>query len=334
MRSNLDAFDDRRKNENKRFLEYTTKATFMEPYLFHDLLKTQVEFEMSTSFQRKRFTSFDADIFRVSPQISKTFRQNLSSSIKYQFERINQFDATSIVNNDNFSIGGITPSVTLDLRDDQINPRRGAYFTVSSEWANHYFGSMKNDDLEVNYIKLINRNKFYIPVGDFTLALSMAMGFEKNFANEVLLDSVTGQPLINANGVARTRGYIPSIKVFRLDGYDEIRGYDESEINRIRSGQSIGDLVVQDKAYFTAFKFEPRYNLSDAVQLGVFFDAGRVFVDSFQPFDLRSSVGAGIKFLTPVGSLDFDYGVKLQRRTYPDSKRDSAGRFHLSIGFF
>lgn len=70
------------------------------------------------------------------------------------------------------------------------------------------------------------------------------------------------------------------------------------------------------------------------MQLDVFFDAGRVFIDKFQPLDLRTSVGAGFKFLTPVGSLDFDYGVKLNKRTYPDQKRDSTGRFHLSIGFF
>lgn len=334
LRSNLKGFDDRRKSEDKKRLEYSLKATYVEPYLLHNLLKTQLEFELSTSFQRKRFTSFDADIFRISPQISKSFKHNISSAVRYQFERINQFDATTSVNNDNFSIGGVTPSITLDLRDDAINPRKGAYFTLSSEWANRYFGSMKNDDLEVNYIKVISRNKFYVPMGDFTLAFSLAMGYEKNFADEVLIDPVTNKPLINANGIARTRGYIPSIKVFRLDGYDEIRGYDEGEINRIRSGQSIGDLVVQNEAYFTAFKFEPRYNLTDSIQLGVFFDAGRVFVDDFQPFDLRTSVGTGLKFLTPVGSLDFDYGVKLQRKTYPDSKRDSVGRFHLSIGFF
>lgn len=334
LRSGLNGFDDRRRNENKKLLEHSTKANFIEPYLFHDLLKTQLEFEFSTSFQRKRFTSFDADIFRTSPQISKTFKQNISTAVRYQFERINQFDATTSINNDNFSIGGVTPSITLDLRDDPINPKRGSYFTLSSEWANNYFGSMKNADLEVNYIKVISRNKFYVPMGNFTLAFSLAMGYEKNFANEVLIDTATGQPLINANGVARTRGYIPSIKVFRLEGYDEIRGYDEGEINRIRTGQSIGDLVVQNEAYFTAFKFEPRYNLTDTIQLGVFFDAGRVYVGDFQPFNLRSSVGAGVKFLTPVGSLDFDYGVKLQRKTYPDSKIDSAGRFHLSIGFF
>jgi outer membrane protein insertion porin family len=223
--------------------------------------------------------------------------------------------------------------MTFDFRDDPVNPRKGSFFTLSSEWANSNFGSMKQSDLEVNFIKVISRNRFYYPVGDFTLAFSLAMGYQKNFADEILTDN-TGRPLLNSNGVPRTKGYIPSIKVFRLDGYDEIRGYDQAEINRLRGGRPIGEVVVQDEAYFTAFKFEPRYNLTDALQLGVFFDAGRVYVDDFNPFSLRSSVGTGLKYLTPVGSLDFDYGFKLQRKTHSDSGRESVGRFHLSIGFF
>jgi outer membrane protein insertion porin family len=332
-RFNLDGFDDRRREENKQRLEYLGKVSYVEPYLLHNFIKTQVELELASSFQRKRFYGFDADIFRISPQLSKNITKNLSTSVKYQFERINQVDATVAKDNDNFSIGGITPSITYDRRNDPINPKSGYYLNFSSEWANSYFGSMKNADLEVNYIKFITRNKFYYPVGDFTLALSWAMGYEKNFAEDILRDS-TGQPFLNSNGAPRTHGYIPSIKVFRLDGYDEIRGYDDGEINRLKSGQPIGDVVVQNEAYFTAFKFEPRYNITDAIQIGVFFDAGRVFIDHFQPFDLRTSVGSGLKFLTPVGSLDFDYGIKLQRRTNPDNKRDSVGRFHLSIGFF
>lgn len=323
-----------RTNFSKKFLEHSTKASFTEPYLFHDFLKTQLEFELSTSFQRKRLASFDADIYKIAPQVSKMFKQYISAVVRYQFERINQFNATSIVNNDNYSIGGVTPSITLDLRDDPINPKKGMYFTLSSEWANNYFGSMKDKDLEINYVKIINRNKLYIPLGNFTLAFSLAMGYEKNFANELLVDPVTNLPLINLNGYAKTKGYIPNIKVFRLDGFDEIRGYDEKEINRTRSGLSIGTLIVQNDAYFTAFKFEPRYNFTDTIQFGVFFDAGQIYVDSFEPFKLRSSVGAGLKFLTPVGSLDIDYGVKLQRKVYPDATRDSVSRFHLSIGFF
>jgi outer membrane protein insertion porin family len=333
QRFNLDGFTDARRKEDKKLLEYLGKVSFIEPYLFHSLIKTQVELELASSFQRKRFYGFDADIFRISPQLSKSITKNLSTSVKYQFERINQFDATLLKDNDNFSIGGITPSVTYDKRNDPINPRDGYYLNLSSEWANNYFGSMKNNDLEVNYIKVISRNKFYYPLGNFTLAFSLAMGYEKNFATDILKDN-SGNVLLNSNNVPRTHGYIPSIKVFRLDGYDEIRGFDESEINRLKSGQPIGDVVVQREAYFTAFKFEPRYNITDTIQVGVFFDAGRVSVDEFKPFDLRTSVGAGLKFLTPVGSLDFDYGIKLQRKTYPDSKIDSVGRFHLSIGFF
>lgn len=330
LRDNLNGFDDRRRKENIRKLEYLSKVSYVEPYLF----SKKIEFELATSFQRKRFYGFDANVFRLSPQISKNFANtNISTSVKYQLERIEQFDATVAKDNDNFTIGGITPSITYDKRNDAINPRDGYYLNLSSEWANRYFGSMKNDDLEVNYVKFISRNKFYYPLGNFTLAFSLALGFEKNFALDLLKDS-SGNVLYNSNNVPRTHGYIPSIKVFRLDGYDEIRGYDENEINRIKSGQAIGDIVVQNEAYFTAFKFEPRYNLTDSVQIGIFFDAGRVYVDEFKPFDLRSSVGAGLKFLTPVGSLDFDYGFKLQRETYSGNKRDSAGRFHLSIGFF
>lgn len=331
-RFNLDGFDERRKNDDKDLFEYSAKASYIEPYVFHNFLKTQVEFELASTFQRIRFLGFDADIFRLSPQLSKNFSRVFSASVKYQFERIVQFDATLPKDNDNFSIGGITPSVTWDLRDDSINPRKGAFFTLSSEWANSNFGSMKQADLEVNFVKVISRNRFYYPLGNFTLALSVAMGYQKNFAEELLRDS-SGNIIVE-NGQQKTRGYIPSIKVFRLDGYDEIRGFDEGEINRLADGTPIGDVVVQKEAYFTALKFEPRYNLSDSIKIGVFFDAGRVYVADFQPTKLRTSVGAGLKYVTPVGSLDFDYGFKLQRKTYPDQNRDSVGRFHLSIGFF
>lgn len=313
QRDNLAGFDEGRRKENKKRLEYSIKASGTEPYIFYDFLKTQVEFELSSSWQRKRFYGFDADIFRISPQLSKNFNKYLSSSLRYQFERINQFDATLFKDNDNFSIGGVTISSALDFRDDPINSRRGPYFSLSSEWANPYFGSMKTNDLEVNFVKVISRNKYYYTISDFTLAFSLGMGMEQNYAG---------------------KGYIPSIKVFRLDGYDEIRGYDEGEINHLINGQAIGDVIVDNTAYFSAFKFEPRYNITDNMQVDVFYDAGRVSVNSFQPFNLRSSAGVGFKFLTAVGALDFSYGWKLQKKTYLGGASDSAGRFHLSIGYF
>lgn len=332
-RFNLDGFDERRKAENKDLFEYSARASFVEPYIFHNILSTQLEFELSSTYNRIRFYGFDADILRISPQLSKNFTSTFSTSVKYQFERIVQFDATEEKDNDNFSIGGITPTLTWDLRNDPINPSKGAFFTLSSEWANDFFGSMNDKNLEVNFVKVISRNRFYYPIGDFVVALSVAAGYQKNFAVDVLKNS-DGSKVLNNNGRPKTRGYIPSIKVFRLNGYDEIRGYDEGEINRLVDGTPIGEVIVQNEAYFTALKFEPRYNLSDTIKIGAFFDAGHVYVDHFQPMRLRTSVGLGFKYVTPVGSLDFDYGVKLQRKTYAGEPRDSVGRFHLSIGFF
>ncbi|MDO9181009.1 MAG: POTRA domain-containing protein, partial [Bacteriovorax sp.] len=166
QRFNLDGFDQTQKEHDKKKLEYLGKVSYVEPYLFYNIIKTQVEFELASSFQKKRFLGFDANIFRISPQISKNITKNFSGSVKYQLERINQYDATASKDNDNFTIGGITPSVTYDKRNDPINPKEGYYLNLSSEWANNYFGSMKNSDLEVNYIKVINRNKFYYPLGN------------------------------------------------------------------------------------------------------------------------------------------------------------------------
>ena len=49
---------------------------------------------------------------------------------------------------------------------------------------------------------------------------------------------------------------------------------------------------------------------------------------------MRFGAGVGVKLLTPVGSLDFDYGVKLKRKVFSSSQKEEFGRFHLSIGFF
>ena len=67
---------------------------------------------------------------------------------------------------------------------------------------------------------------------------------------------------------------------------------------------------------------------------GVFYDAGRVFVNEYDTNDLKSSVGITFKYLTPVGSLDFDYGIKLLRKNDDGDRFDSPGRLHVSIGFF
>jgi len=327
-RTSYRSFDSRRQKEQKDMLEYSFRGNLTEPYFVPDLFGRRMEGDLGFSIERKRYYEFDADRFRIAPSLSKSFSEYFSASLKYQFERINQYDATSAINNDDFNIGGITPGISFDFRDDQVSPRRGSFFSLSVEFANPFFGSMDNDSIRVNYYKLVSRNRFYYPYKDFVFALSVAWGVQQNFANDVKLDA-SGAPQLDEDGNVTTEGYIPSIKVFRLNGVDIVRGFAEDEINILSGGDDIGDVIIRDSAYFTNVKFEARYSVSDTFVLGPFFDAGRVFVNSFKPLDLRTSVGLSLKYVTPVGTLDFDYGVKLRR-----DARESYGRFHLSIGFF
>jgi outer membrane protein insertion porin family len=330
-RFNLSGLDSNRKATGKQFFEFQTRTNYVWPYLFNFL-----DLDISGSFQRKRFSAFDADIIRIAPSLSKKINERWRVGLKYQLEDIRQFNATNPKDEDRFRIGGITPSIHFDLRDNPVSPRSGLFLGLSWEFANKYFLSQKDEDVEINFSKVISRNRFYLPTFDKSLvfAFSLSMGMQENYANQKKVDS-TGSSIRNkVDNSLRTVGFIPSIKVFRLDGIDLVRGYADSEINRLGNGLDISKFRVQGKAYFTTFKFEPRFYMSDSIVLGLFYDAGKLFLDKYQPTDLRSSVGASFKFLTPVGTLDFDYGVKTRRYRLNNGGRESFGRVHLSIGYF
>jgi outer membrane protein insertion porin family len=139
---------------------------------------------------------------------------------------------------------------------------------------------------------------------------------------------------LDTEGNLVSEGYIPNIKVFRLTGMDIVRGFNDEEINRLPDKQDISEVRVDQRAYLINMKIEPRFFLTDNIVGGVFYDAGRVSVNSLDFGDLRDSVGVTFKILTPVGTLDFDYGIKLLRKTNQDGTLEDPGRFHVSIGFF
>jgi len=328
QRLNYQTFDQRRRKERRSLLEHNTTLSFNQGNVFD----SQVDVGMGLSYQRKRFFSFDADIARYNTVLTRALTKRLTSSLRYQYETVTQFDATNEIDNGSFQIGAITPGITLDLRNSAINTTKGAYFNLSCEFANPYFLSQKTSDLEVNYYKLISRNRFYLPFKNGTIALSLVTGVQENLAKGALKDQ-SGNPVL-VDGQPRTQGYIPSIKVFRLTGLDIVRGFNDEEINRLENGQDIGKARVQNMAYLTNIKIEPRYFVNDTFIAGVFYDAGRVSTSSMNFSELRDSVGVTFKILTPVGTLDFDYGIKLLRKRNADGTLESPGRFHVSIGFF
>lgn len=332
-RTSLSDLDSERQKEDKHVIERFLQIQFVEPYLFQNAFDNPLEFRTSIKYQLKRYNSFDADIRSISPSLNKMLSDKVEFNLAYEYDIIRQFDATLNIDNDSYGIGAITPSLTWDLRDNAQAPRSGAWFNFSWEFANPYFGSQKEDDLTINYNRALLRSFFYFPVGKIVMATSLTLGAEKNFANELIYNE-DGTPKIDSEtNEQETRGYIPSLKVFRLSGIDLLRGFSDNESNKLVNGTSLSDIIVRDSAYLINLKLESRYYFDDNSATALFLDAGRVYLNSVNPLDLRTSAGFSFKVLTPVGSLDFDYGVKLKRERY-DSGREKFGRFHITIGQF
>jgi outer membrane protein insertion porin family len=328
QRLDYQTLDPNRREMRKRLLEYNITNQFSQANVFD----SPYEHATALSVSRRRFYSFDADISRISNNISRDFNQYFSASLRHQYESINQFNATEARDVGSFNIGALTPSVTFDLRNNRLNATSGAFLNWSMEVAKPYFLSQSNEDIKIDFYKLVTRNRFYVPFKNGTLALSFVGGVQENLARDFKKDS-NGEPIVQ-DGQRIREGYIPSIKLFRLTGMDIVRGFTDEEINKLNNGRDIGDDRVQSRAYLANFKVEPRYFINDSLMTGVFWDAGRVFLNEFSYGDLRQSAGVTFKVLTPVGTLDFDYGIKLLRKRNADGSLESPGRFHVSIGFF
>jgi outer membrane protein insertion porin family len=90
---------------------------------------------------------------------------------------------------------------------------------------------------------------------------------------------------------------------------------------------------------FNKYVLELRYplslNPSSTIYALTFFEAanGWYSFKDYNPFQLRRSVGVGMRFFLPMfGLLGFDYGIGLDRVT-PNGKLKDASRFTFMLGF-
>ncbi len=91
--------------------------------------------------------------------------------------------------------------------------------------------------------------------------------------------------------------------------------------------------VSQGGEVFTLGKAEVRLPVFSSLDLGVFFEAGNLWVDrtKFDVSALRPTAGLGLRYVTPVGPLAFDVGFNLDR---DEDFNEPSSQFHFSIGVF
>ncbi|MGB3399921.1 MAG: BamA/TamA family outer membrane protein, partial [Candidatus Deferrimicrobiaceae bacterium] len=128
-------------------------------------------------------------------------------------------------------------------------------------------------------------------------------------------------------GIARPFGDTPEVPIqkrFFLGGRTTVRGFKEDSL-----GPQAPDGNPTGGDYMVNGNVELRFPVRYGFILALFLDAGSVWFegDPVNGFDLRESVGLGLRYITPVGPVALDYGWKLDRR-----EGESPGELHFTIG--
>ncbi len=246
----------------------------------------------------------------------------------------------------------IRPTLSLDWRDNSVHPRSGWFASLTADYSHSLgyappdgprsylaFGTIPGSEVFTNMLKLQATASGYLPV-----ARSLVLAF-----------SARGGRVLPLDGLSNT--ILP--KRFYLGGASTMRGYAEDEMvpqdlrqdylrqvaacNSTLTGAACSDAARSVAGgypppsvggqTFMLFKAEARVAVQGSFELGFFADVGNLWLEpkASSLTDLRIDVGAGLRFLTPIGPAVLDLGFN----TAPD--RRLAERIyapHFSIGFF
>ncbi len=271
-----------RGNEEYKRLEYKISLGFREPYF----AEWPVVFTSNLSFLRRQYTSFDANVRNFTSGVKRELSRHLSGFLEYGYEQVKIDSVRPPYNKDTDErtsyIGSMTPGFVIDSRNEPFNPYKGVYSVNRFEVASTVFGS-KSD---VGYYRSTSFNSAYFRLFDSVVfALAMNMGWERS--------NIPQQP-------------IPTFKLFRLGGLGSIRGYNEDGIETSK--------VITGALGMINYRAEMRVPVQGNLGTAFFIDAGNLVVDrwTFAPERLRSSIGTGLRYKTPVGPVLLDFAWRLQ----------------------
>jgi outer membrane protein insertion porin family len=229
---------------------------------------------------------------------------------QYTIDNIDE-DADKVIKDlegDNWASSFYT-SIKRDTTDRRINPSRGNTYQFSVEYGG---GILGGDD---DFIKYIADTNHYYPVFLSTI---------------IHLHAQAGYVMENGGED------IPPFERFYLGGMNSVRGYKERTISPLYDDKDASDGYDEgdEKGGNKSFFFNAEYLVPLHKEMGilglVFFDAGNAWDDDETvDFDLYKSVGAGVRWYSPLGPLRLEYGYPLD-----EIDNERKGRFEFSVGQF
>ncbi len=300
-----------------KYLENKVTLGYLEPYLFNTRVRGRANISRSktvTDYEIRKGT----EVNQTTGSLEKDFTSHIVGVwdiLSLATVRDFPIDSKSTVEESLINIGSTGPTLDIDYRDNIFNPTRGTFSRLSAEYASPTLGSSKT----IEYWRATSTFKHYLFLaeGPWIWANSFRAGYIENLNR--LADG----------GVPYDK------KGFILGGESTLRGYEAGTSEVFPSHFDLNDdaltpFLLKTRAKMGLIKSEVRFPLWGAISGAVFYDGGYVEIDELKFLEnYRDSVGFGVRYNTPVGPLNLEFGWKLDRR-----ESEEPWRFHLSIGTF
>jgi outer membrane protein insertion porin family len=276
---------------------YRGDADLGVPYLFG----TELRMGVNGYYESREYPSYDARSRGGVLSYTYPLSTALNATIGIRHARINTSNVDPGVPAGDvldFDYTAISLTPILDLRDNPVVPTQGILVTSEVSYAPSKWLS------NVEFWKASGRFSFFLPFPE-------GIVFATSFYGGVI------------GPIGGTEEIPIALREF-AGGTNSVRGFKFEGIGPKVNGNATGgevSLTLQSEARFPIYG-----NLQGAVfsdQGGVWFDRTRVNLT-----ELRYSLGAGLRFITPAGAIvaDLGWNPHVKQGEYPLE-------FHLSVGF-
>jgi outer membrane protein assembly complex protein YaeT len=317
------------------FSEYRVLGTFREPRA----LGTDADAFLTGTIEQQVRSSFNFARRAFSAEVARRLTPRVSAGGNYQIQRTELFDE-KITESDKLLVDRLFPqlrlssfssSVVRDTRDDALNPGSGNYLSANAQLAARLIGS------EVGLAKSYLTAQIFRSVprtNQIVFAASARVGTAVGFARDVMAVETSGQPILDSDGrpIVQTLSDLPASERFFAGGDTTVRGFALDQLGAPdtidENGFPIGGNAV------VIFNGELRVPLFGGVGVVGFFDTGNVFkrTSDIDLGQLRSAVGFGVRYRSPVGPIRIDLGIKVNRKELVAGSFEQRSALHISLG--
>ncbi|MDP8222030.1 MAG: outer membrane protein assembly factor BamA [Candidatus Lernaella stagnicola] len=301
--------------------QYRTNGTirFREPYL----LDTRWIFGLSLNYTDRDYFSFQRLDKAAIVSLGRPLYLDIQAHLAYTYQDV---DIRNVASNASLFLTlqegrKTTTSARGTLQRDTVNhpfdPTDGSRLSFSTEWASESFGG------DLNFLKYTAMGRRYVPV---VWGIAIMVNGEAGYADN--LDS----------------GRLPVTERYFLGGLNSVRGFfsrslgprETSVIPRNLANPATTTAEVESVIGGNKY-LQGNIELLIPIikQIGIkgvlFYDVGNAFVeeDWYDFRDLRQSWGFGVRWISPIGPLRFEWGFPLYKR---DDEENQV--FEFGIGTF